>query len=205
MMLKGMTAEYLVRRTYAVEAGDTVLVHAAAGGVGLILCQWAAHLGATVIGTVGNAEKAELARGHGCAHPILYRERSFREAVMDLTGGDGVPVVYDAVGADTFDDSLACLAPRGVMVLYGQSSGPVPPFDIQRLVQAGSLYLTRPSLAAYTATRSDLELSAGALFAVVASGAVSIEIGQRYPLADTEQAHRDLEGRRTHGCTVLVP
>ena len=202
MMLKGMTAEYLVRRTYEVQSGDTVLIHAAAGGVGLIACQWAAHLGATVIGTVGSEEKAELARSHGCHHPVLYRSESFREAVAELTAGAGVPVVYDAVGADTFDDSVACLAPRGVMVLYGQSSGPLPAFDIQRLMK-GSLYLTRPSLAVYTADRDGLALSSGSLFDVVGSGAVKIEIGQTYPLREAEAAHRDLEARRTSGSTVL--
>ncbi|MEE2778616.1 MAG: quinone oxidoreductase [Acidobacteriota bacterium] len=204
MMLKGTTAEYLVRRTYAVQAGDTVLIHAAAGGVGLIACQWASHLGATVIGTVGSAEKAEVARAHGCDHPILYRSQSFRDAVDEITGGVGVPVVYDAVGVDTFDDSIACLAPRGLMVLYGQSSGPPPAFDVQRLMPK-SLHLTRPSLGAYTSRREDLELSSASLFDVVASGAVKIEIGQRYALGEAAQAHRDLEARRTTGCTVLVP
>ena len=204
MMLKGTTAEYLVRRTYAVQAGDTVLIHAAAGGVGLIACQWASHLGATVIGTVGSPEKAEVARAHGCDHPILYRSQSFRDAVDEITGGVGVPVVYDAVGVDTFDDSIACLAPRGLMVLYGQSSGPPPAFDVQRLMPK-SLHLTRPSLGAYTSRREDLELSSASLFDVVASGAVKIEIGQRYALGEAAQAHRDLEARRTTGCTVLVP
>ena len=205
MTLKGMTAEYLVRRTHPVAAGETVLVHAAAGGVGLILCQWASHLGATVIGTVGSPEKAEIARSHGCHHPVLYREESFVDRVKEITDGRGVPVVYDAVGGDTFDDSLACLAPRGLMALYGQSSGPVPPFEIQRLMSGGSLYLTRPSLAAYTSSREDLVESAQALFDVVGSGAVKIEIGQRYALEDTRRAHEDLEARRTTGSTVLVP
>jgi NADPH2:quinone reductase len=205
MMLKGMTAEYLLRRTYKVRSGDTVLIHAAAGGVGLIACQWASHLGATVIGTVGSAEKAELARAHGCHHPILYREQSFLAEVKRITDGRGVRVVYDSVGRDTFDDSLRCLHPRGLLVLFGQSSGPVPPFELARLGQSGSLYVTRPSLAAYTATREDLELSARALMAVVESGAVRIEVPHVYPLSETAQAHRDLESRRTAGSIVLLP
>ncbi len=205
MMLKGMTAEYLIRRTYTVKAGDTVLIHAAAGGVGSILVQWANHLGATVIGTVGSEEKAELARNNGCHHPVLYREESFLDKVKEVTDGQGVPVVYDAVARDTFDDSLASLAPRGVMALYGQSSGPVPPFDIQRLMAGGSLFLTRPSLFNYTSTREDLEESSGSLFDVVGSGAVKIDIGQRYALADTRKAHEDLEARKTTGSTLLVP
>ena len=205
MMLKGMTVEYLLRRTYKVRSGDTVLIHAAAGGTGLIACQWACHLGATVIGTVGSAEKAELARAHGCQHPILYREQSFVDEVKRITSGRGVPVVYDSVGRDTFDDSLRCLHPRGLLVLFGQSSGTVEPFDLGRLGQMGSLYVTRPSLAAYTATREDLEQSARALMAVVECGAVRVEIGQTYPLAETAAAHRDLESRRTAGSTVLLP
>jgi NADPH:quinone reductase len=205
MMLKGMTAEYLLRRTYKVRSGDTVLIHAAAGGTGLIACQWACHLGATVIGTVGTPEKAELARAHGCQHPILYREKPFVDEVKRITGGRGVPVVYDSVGRDTFDDSLRCLHPRGLLVLFGQSSGSVPPFDLGRLGQLGSLYVTRPSLAAYTATREDLEQSARALMAVVESGAVRVEVGQTYPLSETARAHRDLESRRTAGSTVLLP
>jgi NADPH2:quinone reductase len=205
MMLKGMTAEYLLRRTYRVRSGDTVLVHAAAGGVGLIACQWASHLGATVIGTVGSAEKAELARAHGCHHPILYSEPGFADEVKRITGGRGVPVVYDSVGRATFDDSLRCLKPRGLLVLFGQSSGPVPPFDLARLGQSGSLYVTRPSLAAYTASREDLEQSARALMAVVESGAVRIEVNHSYPLSETARAHRDLESRRTTGSIVLLP
>ena len=205
MMLKGMTAEYLVRRTYPVKAGDTILVQAAAGGVGLILCQWAKDLGATVIGTVGSPEKAQLASSHGCDHPILYRQESFVDRVKEITDGRGVPVVYDSVGKDTFDDSLDCLAPRGLMALFGQSSGAVAAFSIPTLMAKGSLYLTRPSLAAYTSSREDLEESAGALFDVVERGAVRIEIHQRYPLRDARQAHEDLEGRRTTGSTVLLP
>jgi NADPH2:quinone reductase len=205
MMLKGMTAEYLLRRTYKVHSGDTVLIHAAAGGTGLIACQWASHLGATVIGTVGSAEKAELARAHGCHHPILYREASFVDEVKRITGGRGVPVVYDSVGRDTFDDSLRCLHPRGLLVLFGQSSGAVAPFDLGRLGQLGSLYVTRPSLAAYTASREDLEHSARALMAVVECGAVRVEVRQTYPLAEAASAHRDLQSRRTSGSIVLLP
>jgi NADPH2:quinone reductase len=205
MMLKGMTVEYLLRRTYPVAAGETILIHAAAGGVGLIACQWARHLGATVIGTVGSEEKAELAREHGCAHTILYREESVPERVRELTGGNGVPVVYDSVGKDTFDASLDCLAPRGMLVSFGQSSGLVPPFSINVLAQKGSLFVTRPSLAHYTATRDDLLESARELFEVVERGAVKIEVNQTYPLRDARRAHEDLEARRTTGSTVLVP
>jgi NADPH2:quinone reductase len=205
MMLQGMTVEYLVLRTYPVKRGDTILVHAAAGGVGLILCQWAKHLGATVIGTVGSDEKAALARTHGCDHPIVYTRENFAARVRELTGGAGVPVVYDSVGKDTFDASLDCLKPRGLMVSFGNASGPVPPFSIAVLGTKGSLYLTRPSLVAYTASREDLMMSAKALFDVVTKGVVKIEIRQTYPLKDAAQAHRDLEGRRTTGSTILLP
>ncbi|ROR34112.1 quinone oxidoreductase family protein [Inmirania thermothiophila] len=205
VMLQGMTAQYLLRRTYRVQAGETILVHAAAGGVGLILCQWARHLGATVIGTVGSAEKAELARAHGCHHPVNYREEDFVARVRELTGGEGVPVVYDSVGRDTFMGSLDCLRPLGMMVSFGQASGPVPPLDIGVLAQKGSLYLTRPTLMTYTARREDLLASARELFEVVRSGAVRIEVRQTYPLAEAAQAHRDLEARRTTGSTVLIP
>jgi NADPH2:quinone reductase len=205
MMLKGMTVEYLLRRTFPVRAGQTILWHAAAGGVGLIACQWASHLGATVIGTVGSEEKAELARAHGCRHTILYREESVPERVRELTGGAGVPVVYDSVGKDTFEHSLDCLAPRGMMVSFGNASGPVPPVAPGILAQKGSLYLTRPSLFHYTSTRDELEACAGALFEVVASGAVKVEVSHRYPLAEAKRAHRDLEARKTTGSVVLVP
>jgi NADPH:quinone reductase len=205
MMLKGLTAEYLLRRTFRVEAGMTVLVHAAAGGVGSILCQWAAALGATVIGTVGSAAKAEEARGRGCHHPIVYTEEDFVARVGELTGGRGVPVVYDGVGKATFEGSLRCLTPRGLMVTYGNASGAVPPFDVLQLSRLGSLYLTRPTLATYTAHRSDLLAASQELFAAVASGQVTIPIGQRYPLAEAARAHRDLEARKTTGSTVLVP
>ncbi len=205
MMLQGMTVEYLIRRTYRVETGETVLFHAAAGGVGLIACQWLKHLGATVIGTVGSDEKAELARAHGCTHAINYREEDFVERVKELTGGAGVPVVYDSVGKDTFEGSLQCLQPRGLMVLFGAASGPVPPFELGRLAPLGSLYVTRPTLMTYNAKREDLEASAEALFEVVLSGAVKIEVNQTYPLAEAAQAHRDLEARKTTGSTVLLP
>lgn len=204
MMLQGMTAEYLLRRVYRVKAGDTILIHAAAGGVGLIVCQWAHHLGATVIGTVGSPEKADLARAHGCSFPILYREEDFRQRVREITGGAGVPVVYDSVGKDTFEKSLDCLCPRGLMVSFGQSSGKVPPLDLGTLSAKGSLFVTRPTLMTYSASREDLLGSASALFDVVTSGAVRIEVNQSFPLADAPRAHRALEERRTTGSTVLT-
>ena len=205
MMLKGMTAEYLLHRTYAVKPGDTILFHAAAGGVGLIACQWARHLGATVIGTVSTAEKAALAAAHGCDHPIIVGPDGFTEQVRELTGGAGVRVVYDSIGKDSFEGSLDCLAPRGMMVSFGQSSGPVPDFNIAGLASRGSLFLTRPSVMTYTAGREDLEASAAALFDVVAAGHVRIEINQTYPLSEAVQAHTDLEARKTTGSTVLLP
>jgi len=204
VMLQGLTAQYLLRQTYPVEAGETILVHAAAGGVGLLLCQWAKHLGATVIGTVGSPEKAALAQANGCDHTILYRETSFLDAVKEITGGEGVPVVYDAVGKDTFMDSLACLQPMGTMVSFGNASGAVPPIDIGILAKMGSLFLTRPTLFSYAAGRAQLEAMAADLFDVVAKGAVKVQINQRYALADAAQAHRDLEARKTTGSTVLV-
>jgi NADPH2:quinone reductase len=205
MMLKGMTAEYLLRRTYAVKPGDNVLYHAAAGGVGLIFGQWAKHLGVDVIGTVGSAEKAELAKAHGYAHVVNYSETDFVKAVGEITGGAKCDVVYDSVGKDTFEGSLDSLRPRGMLVSFGQSSGAVPPVNIGILSQKGSLYLTRPTLFAYIASRAELEESAAALFDVVRSGAVKIRVNQRYPLAEAAQAHADLEGRRTTGTTVLIP
>ena len=205
VLLKGSTVQYLVRRTYAVQRGDTVLFHAAAGGCGLIACQWLKHLGATVIGTVGTREKAELARAHGCDHPIVYTEESFVDRVKELTGGAGVPVVYDSVGKDTFDDSLRCLRPRGLMVSFGNASGAVEPFRPAVLAAKGSLYLTRPTLATYTATREDLVATTSEVFDVVGRGVVKVEINQTYPLRDAAQAHRDLEARRTTGSTVLLP
>ena len=205
MMLQGLTAQYLLRRTYRVQPGDTILIHAAAGGVGLIVCQWAKALGATVIGTVGSDEKAALARAHGCDHPIVYTREKFAERVREITGGAGVPVVYDSIGADTFMNSLSCLRPLGTMVLFGAASGPVPPFDIGLLAKMGSLFLTRPTLFTYTARREDLLAMAGELFDAVISAKVKIEVNQRYPLADAAQAHRDLEARRTTGSTILLP
>jgi len=205
MMLQGMTVEYLIRRTFKVQKGDTVLFHAAAGGVGLIACQWLNHLGATVIGTVGSAEKAELAKAHGCHHTINYREEDFVARVKELTDGAGVPVVYDSVGKDTFDGSLDCLKPRGTMVLFGAASGPPAPIDPAVLAKKGCLYLTRPSLMVYNKERADLEACAAALFEVVTPGKVKIEVNQTYPLSETAQAHRDLEARKTTGSTVLLP
>ena len=205
IMLKGMTTQYLLRRTYVVKPGDTVLIHAAAGGVGLIACQWAKHLGATVIGTVGSDDKAALAKSHGCDHPIVYTREKFVDRVKEITGGKGVPVVYDSVGKDTFMGSLDCLQPRGLMVTFGNASGPVTGLDTGILAAKGSLYLTRPTLVTYTAKREDLVASAKDLFDVVMNGAVKIEIAQRYPLKDAAQAHRDLEGRKTTGSTLLMP
>ena len=205
MMLQGMTVEYLIRRTYPVKQGDAVVIHAAAGGIGLIFCQWAKHLGATVIGTVSSDEKAKLAKAHGCDHAIVYTREDFAKRVREITGGAGVPVVYDSIGKDTFEGSLDCLRPRGLMVSFGNASGPVPPFSPAILGAKGSLYLTRPSLVAYTAARADLLESARALFDVVTSGAVKIAVNQTYPLRDEAQAHRDLEARKTTGSTVLIP
>jgi NADPH2:quinone reductase len=205
MMLKGMTAHYLLRRTFPVKAGQTILFHAAAGGVGLIACQWARHLGARVIGTVGSEAKAELARAHGCDVPIRYDREDVVARVRELTEGKGVPVVYDSVGKDTFEQSLDCLAPRGMLVAFGQSSGNIPPLNLGILSQKGSLYVTRPTLRTYTAARDDLLASAKELFDVVQSGAVKIEINQTFALRDAAQAHRALEGRNTTGSTVLLP
>jgi len=205
MMTKGLTAHYLLRRTHRVEPGETVLIHAAAGGVGLIACQWANHLGATVIGTVGSDAKAELARAHGCHHPIVYTREDFVTRVREITGGAGVPVVYDSVGRSTWEGSLDCLQPLGLMVSFGNASGAVPPIQPLVLSEKGSLFLTRPTLMAYTARRKDLLAAADELFAVVSSGAVRIEVRQRYPLAAAAQAHRDLEARATSGSTVLLP
>ena len=205
MMLKGMTAEYLLRRTFKVKAGDTILFHAAAGGVGLILGQWARHLGATVIGTASSADKIELARAHGFDHVINYKEQDFVAGVAAITGGRKCDVVYDFVGNDTFPASLDCLRPLGTFVSFGQSSGPIPPFSMSLLAQKGSLFATRPTLFVYNAKREDLEASAAALFDVVLSGAVKIRINQRYSLEDAGKAHSDLEGRRTTGTTILIP
>lgn len=205
VMLKGMTAQYLIRRTYKVQPGETVLFHAAAGGVGLIACQWLKALGATVIGTVGTEEKAAVARAHGCEHVIVSTKEDIAQRVRALTGGTGVPVVYDSVGKDTFLASLDCLKPLGLMVSFGNASGKVTPFDIGVLSQKGSLYLTRPTLATYTATRADLEATARDVFDVIRDGRVKVEVRHTYPLTEAAQAHRDLEGRKTVGSVVMIP
>jgi len=205
MMLKGMTARYLIRGCYPVTASDTILIHAAAGGVGSMVCQWAKHIGATVIGTVGSSHKAELARSHGCDYPILYSQEDFVEKVREITNGNGVDVVYDSVGQATFMPSLDCLRPLGTMVSFGQSSGSVPPFELGLLAAKGSLFLTRPSLMTYTENQQDLVAHAQDLFDVVQLGAVKVAIGQTYDLAEAAIAHRDLEGRKTTGSTILIP
>jgi len=205
MMLQGMTARYLLRKTYNVGPDTTLLFHAAAGGVGLLACQWAAHLGATIIGTVGSEEKAELARKNGCTHTILYRDENFVERVKELTDGKGVDVVYDAIGKDTFPASLDCLKPLGLWASFGASSGPVDDFNIGILGQKGSLFATRPSLFAYVSTRKDLLETAQDLFDVVEQGHVKITISQTYDLKDAAQAHMDLEARKTTGSTILIP
>jgi NADPH:quinone reductase len=205
MMLKGMTAQYLLRRTYRVQPGDSVLIHAAAGGVGQIACQWAKALGATVIGTVGSDAKAEIARRHGCDHPIVYTRESFPERVRELTGGDGVAVAYDSIGRDTLEGSLKCLRPLGLLASYGYASGKPEPFDLFRLNAMGSLYVTAAGLYTYTAKPADLQASAAELFEVVLSGRVRIEIAARYALAEAARAHADLEGRRTAGSAILLP
>jgi len=205
MMLKGLTTQYLLRRTFRVKAGDTILMHAAAGGVGLILCQWAKALGATVIGTVGSEDKVALAKKAGCKHVIVTSKENFVERVKTITKGKGVPVVYDGVGKDTFMGSLDCLSPLGYMVSFGNASGAVPPFNAGILAQKGSLFLTRPTLNTYCAAREDLVKAARDLFAVVKSGKVKISINQTYPLSEAAQAHRDLESRKTTGSTVLIP
>lgn len=205
MMLQGLTIQYLFHRTVALKAGDTILFHAAAGGLGLIACQWAKVKGVTLIGTVGSEEKAALARAHGAEHVINYNTENFVERVREITGGKGVSTVYDSVGKDTFIGSLDCLAPLGMMVSLGNASGPVPPFSVGELASRGSLFITRPSLMSYTSTREDLETAAASLFGVVGSGAVKIEINQRYKLADVAQAHIDLESRKTTGSSILLP
>jgi NADPH2:quinone reductase len=205
MLLKGMTVHYLIHSTYAVKAGDTVLWHAAAGGVGLIACQWLKALGVTVIGTVGSPEKAKLAKAHGAEHVIDYSKENFVERVKQITGGKGLPVVYDSVGKTTWEGSLDCLRPLGLWVVFGNASGPVPPLNTGILAQKGSLFVTRPTLATYIASRADLEARSSSLFAIVKSGKVKVEITGRYKLADAAQAHRDLEGRKTTGSVILLP
>ena len=205
MMLKGMTAQYLIRRTHCVKPGDTILFHAAAGGVGLILCQWARHLGATVIGTVGSEEKAVLAKANGCHHVINYRSEDFVARVAEITGGKKCAVVYDGVGKDTFMKSLDCVRPRGLVALFGNASGKVEPLDLGILAAKGSLFVTRPTLDTHVATREDLVATANDLFDVVSRGIVKIEVNQTYALKDAAQAHRDLEARKTTGSTVLIP
>ena len=204
-MLKGLTTQYLIKQTYKVKPGETVLFHAAAGGVGLIAGQWLKALGVSAIGTVGSDEKAKLAKAHGYDHTIVYTREKFVDRVKEITGGKGVPVVYDSVGKDTFMGSLDCLQPRGLVAMFGNGSGPVPPFDLGVLAAKGSLFVTRPTLMTYTAKREDLEAAAADLFDVIKSGKVKIEINQTYALKDAAQAHRDLEGRKTTGSTVLLP
>jgi len=205
LMLKGLTVQYLFRQTHRLEAGDTILFHAAAGGVGLIACQWARALGVTVIGTVGTDEKAALAKANGCTHTIVYSRENFVERVRELTGGKGVPVVYDGVGRDTFPGSLDCLSPRGMWVAFGNASGPVPPFDILLLSQKGSLYATRPTLATYAAKREDMTAMASEMFDLVTAGKLVSEPRQTFALKDAADAHRALQSRATTGATVLVP
>lgn len=205
MMLQGLTVQYLFRRTFRLQGGETILFHAAAGGVGLIACQWARALGVTMIGTVGSDEKAELAKANGCVHTINYNKENFVERVKEITGGKGVPVVYDSIGKDTFIGSLDCLSPLGMMVSFGSASGPVPPFGLNELATRGSLFVTRPSLFNYTAKRDDLETMAAELFGMVESGKIKIDINQRYALKDVAQAHRDLESRKTTGSSILIP
>ena len=205
LMLKGLTVQYLLRQTYPLKGGETILLHAAAGGIGLIACQWARALGVTVIGTVGSDEKAALAKANGCTHAIVYTRENFVERVKALTGGKGVPVVYDAVGKDTFLGSLDCLSPRGLLVVFGNASGPVPPFDILLLAQKGSLYLTRPTLVTYATKRADLLRMAEEVFSMVKTGKIVNEPRETYALKDAAKAHRDLESRKTTGSIVLLP
>jgi NADPH2:quinone reductase len=205
MMLKGMTVQYLIHTTYPVKKGDTVLWHAAAGGVGLIACQWLKSMGVTVIGTVGSADKAKIAKAHGCEHVIDYTKENFVERVKEITGGKKLPVVYDSVGKTTWEGSLDCLRPLGTWVIFGNASGPVPPLNTQVLAQKGSLYMTRPTLVTYIASRADLEARSASVFDAVKSGKVKIEISARYKLADAAQCHRDLEGRKTTGAVILLP
>jgi NADPH2:quinone reductase len=203
--LKGLTVQYLFNRTFPLRGGETILFHAAAGGVGLIACQWAKALGVIVIGTVGSDEKAALAKAHGCAHVINYRQENIVERVREITDGKGVPVVYDSIGKDTFTASLDCLSPLGMLVAFGTSSGPVPPFGLGELASRGSLFVTRPMLNNYAAKREDMDSMAADLFGMLASGMVKVDINQRYALKDAAQAHRDLEARKTTGSSILIP
>lgn len=205
LMLKGLTVQYLFRQTFVLHGGETILFHAAAGGVGLIACQWARALGVTLIGTVGSDAKAVLARENGCAHAVVYTREKFVDRVREITGGKGVPVVYDSIGRDTFEGSLDCLAPRGMLVYFGASSGPVPPFDLGLLARKGSLYVTRPTLFTYAAARGALTTMAGELFAMVRAGKIRADIRQTWPLAEAVEAHRALEARQTVGSTLLLP
>jgi NADPH2:quinone reductase len=205
IMLKGLTAQYLLRQTYRLQGGETILFHAAAGGVGSIACQWASALGVTVIGTVGSDEKAKLAREHGCAHTIVYTRENFVERVKEITGGKGVPVVYDGVGKETFPASLDCLSPRGTFVSFGNASGSVPPFNLMLLAQKGSLYATRPTLVNFATDRASLGAMASELFGMVQSGRIKVGIRQTFPLAQAADAHRALQGRQTTGSTLLLP
>ncbi|HEX6795593.1 MAG TPA: quinone oxidoreductase [Casimicrobiaceae bacterium] len=205
MMLKGLTVQYLFRQTYPLKAGETILFHAAAGGVGLIACQWARALGVTMIGTVSSDAKAQLAREYGCTHTIVYTRENFVERVKELTGGKGVPVVYDSIGKDTFPASLDCLSPRGLFVSFGSASGPVPPFSLLTLSQKGSLYVTRPTLFTYASNRTSLNAMAGELFALVKAGKIKPDARQTFALKDAGEAHRSLEARKTTGATLLLP
>lgn len=205
VMLQGLTAQYLLRRTYTVKPGDTILIQAAAGGVGLLVCQWAKALGATVIGTVGSDDKAAIAKAHGCDYPIVYTRENFTKRVREITNGAGVPVVYDSIGRDTFTGSLDCLAPLGLFVSFGNASGPLPPIDSSEFAGRGSLFFTRPTLFTYMAKRADYEAMSAELFDVLASGKVKTSINQRYALAEVARAHEDLEARKTTGSTVLMP
>jgi len=205
LMLQGLTVQYLFRNTFPLQGGETILFHAAAGGVGLIACQWARALGVTMIGTVSSEEKAELARAAGCTHVINTRHENFAQRVAELTSGRGVPVVYDSVGKDTFAGSLDCLQPRGMMVSFGNASGAVPPFSLSELASRGSLFITRPTLASYIASRAELEQASADLFDMVRSRRISVQIRQRYPLAEAARAHRELESRRTTGTSILIP
>lgn len=205
VMLQGLTVQYLFHRTFPLKGGETILFHAAAGGVGLIACQWARAIGVTMIGTVGSDEKAALAKAHGCTHVINYNTENFVERVREITEGKGVPVVYDSIGKDTFLGSLDCLSPLGMMVSFGNASGPVPEFSLNELASRGSLFITRPSLMSHTAKRSDLEQMAAQLFGMLESGKVKVDIRQRYRLSEVAQAHRDLEARKTTGSSLLIP